>query len=200
MLSMMEPYEKYLEIIDSYLKKFFEQQKPYIFCKEGCSICCETGTYPFSKLEFDYLMLGFEKLSEGLKIQILSKIEQLKKEKAETQEEKFFHACPFLIDKKCSVYKYRALICRSYGLMYYYNNKNGEQKYHMPCCVSKELNYSNVYDKDEGILTTEKWKQTGIEVEPVSYNVSLNFLLDNNLTQHLNLEFGTQKVLMDWLD
>lgn len=199
MLNMMEDYEKYLEIIDSYLGKFFEQQKPYIFCKKGCSICCETGTYPFSKLEFDYLMIGYEKLPEKIKVQIQENIMNLKKEKNKSKEEKFLHICPFLLNKKCSVYKYRALICRNYGLMSFYNKK-GEQRYHIPCCVNNGLNYSNVYDKELGILTTEKWKQTGIEIEPVSYNVNLTFLVDNKLTQHLNLELSSQKVIMDWLD
>lgn len=197
---MIAAYEKYLEIIDQHLAKFFDQQKPFIFCKEGCSICCETGTYPFSELEFDYLMVGYEKLSQDLKTQIKNKIDSLKEEKLKSKEEKFFHACPFLVDSKCSVYGNRALICRSYGLMYFYNDKKGEQKYHMPCCVSQGLNYSNVYDKDLGIITTKKWEQTGIETEPVSHNVSLNFLINNELTKHLNLNFGVQKNLLDWFE
>lgn len=195
---MKQAYEKYLEILDAYLQKFFMQQKDYIFCKEGCSLCCENGSYPFSRLEFDYLMYGFSQLPEDIKIQIVDEIKQFKKEKEQSQEKKFFHKCPFLIDKKCSVYKYRALICRNYGLMYFYKNKAGEQRYHMPCCVSEGLNYSNVYDKKEGVLTTEKWKATGFEIEPVSYNVSLAFLMDNELTKHLNLEFGEQKHILDW--
>lgn len=198
MFNMMLDYEKYLEIIDEYLQKFFKQQKDYIFCKEGCSLCCENGLYPFSQLEFDYLMYGFAQLGDELKIQIMDEIKQLKKEKDKSKEKKFFHRCPFLIDKKCSVYKYRALICRNYGLMYHYKNKKGEQRYHMPCCVFQGLNYSNVYDEKEGTLTTEKWKTTGLEVEPVSYNVSLDFLMDNDLTKFLNLEFGEQKHILDW--
>lgn len=194
----MPDYEKYLQIIDEYLQKFFKRQKDYICCKESCSLCCENGAYPFSRLEFDYLMYGFSQLSDELKIQIIDEIKQLKKEKEQSQEKKFFHKCPFLIDKKCSVYKYRALICRNYGLMYFYKNKKGEQRYHMPCCVFEGLNYSNVYDEKEGTLTTEKWKATGLEVEPVSYNVSLAFLMDNDLTSHLNLVFGEQKHILDW--
>ena len=198
MLIKMQVYEKYLEIIDNYLRKFFEQQKDYIFCKEGCSICCESGTYPFSQLEFDYLQYGFSKLPDELKIQIIHEIKQLKEEKINAGDAKFFHKCPFLIDKKCSVYDYRALICRNYGLMYYYKNDKGEQRYHMPCCVSQGLNYSNVYDEKQGTLTTEKWEKTGIEAEPVSFNVSLDFLMENNLTEYLELKFGEQKHLLDW--
>jgi len=197
---MMEAYEKYLEIIGSYLAKFFDQQKPYICCKEGCSICCETGTYPLSKLEFDYLMLGYEKLPDELKTKIKTKIELLKEEKNKSGEAKFFHVCPFLIDSKCSVYAHRALICRSYGLMSFYHNEKGEERYHIPCCVSQGLNYSNVYDQELGTITTAKWKETGIEIEPVSHNVGLSFLVDNNSTQSLNLEFGPQKNLLDWFE
>lgn len=197
---MIDAYEKYLEIIDSYLGKFFEQQKPYIFCKEGCSICCESGTYPFSKLEFDYLMIGYEKLANDVKSQIQKNIKHLKEERKKTKEGKFLHVCPFLLNKKCSIYKYRALVCRSYGLMSFYYNKEGEQRYHIPCCVEKGLNYSNVYDKKTGSFPTEKWEKTGIEVEPVSHNVSLAFLLNNEMSQSLNLGLNPQKILMDWLD
>lgn len=197
MLSMTD-YEKYLEIIDQYLERIFAQQKPYIFCKEGCSFCCENGAYPLTQLEFDYLISGYEKLPPELKAKINDKIELLKEEKNKSGEEKFFHACPFLIDKKCSVYNYRALICRSYGLMNFYHNSEGQKRYNIPCCVSKGLNYSNVYDESSGSITTKKWKETGIDVEPVSYNTELTFLTDNDLTKHLNLKFSSKKNLLDW--
>ena len=34
---MIENYEKYLEFISGKIDGFFEKQKPYIACKEGCS-------------------------------------------------------------------------------------------------------------------------------------------------------------------
>ena len=34
-------YEYYLTAIQKQLGAFFEEQSPYIFCKEGCSHCCE---------------------------------------------------------------------------------------------------------------------------------------------------------------
>lgn len=196
----MEAYEKYIETIDPYLAKFFDQQRPYIFCKQGCSICCEDGEYPFSKTEFEYLMVGFEKLPDDLKSEIQQKISELKKKKAESEYEKFYHECPFIVNKTCSVYKYRAIICRVYGLMWYYDTKKGERRYNMPCCVHNGLNYSNVYDENTGTFTTEKWKQTGLDVEPVSYNVSLKFMLNNNLTEFLKLDLKEQKALLDWFE
>lgn len=203
----MEAYEKYLETINPYLAKFFEQQKPYIFCKEGCSICCEDGEYPVSYTEMQYLMTGYLRLPNLVKIQIQKQLTELKnqkseftKEKSETNKEKFFHECPFLVNKVCSVYNYRPIICRVYGLMWYYDTKKGERRYNMPCCVYKGLNYSSVYDENEGTFTTEKWKQAGFEVEPVSYNISLKFMLDNNLTKFLKLDLKEQKALLDWFD
>ena len=196
----MEKYEKYLEIIDSYLVKFFEQQSPYIFCQKGCSICCEDGEYPFSKIEFNYIMNGYSQLPENVKGKIKKNIDKLKKKKAKSKKENFSHKCPFLIEKSCSLYKYRALVCRSYGLAAFYYTKDGKKKYKLPCCVKKGLNYSSVFDKKEGIFTTQKWKASGIEIEPVSYNVSLQYLLDNELTQYLNLDLKEQKVLMDWFE
>jgi len=195
---MIEKYENYLEIIGASLQKFFTQQKPYIFCKEGCSICCETGEYPFSELEYNYAMIGYNQLSEEMKKNIQEKVDEIKKTKEISTEKKFMHECPFLIEKKCSIYKYRGVICRSYGLVSYATDKNGETKYNMPCCCMDGLNYNNVYDEESKTFSSKKWEETGIEVEPVSHNVGLNFLLNNNVTQDLELKFGEQKALIDW--
>ena len=195
---MIEKYENYLEIIGASLQKFFTQQKPYIFCKEGCSICCETGEYPFSELEYNYAMIGYNQLSEEMKKNIQEKVDEIKKTKEISTEKKFMHECPFLIEKKCSIYKYRGIICRNYGLVSYSIDKNGETKYQMPCCCMDGLNYSNVYDEESNTFSSKKWEETGIEVEPVSHNVGLNFLLNNNVTQDLELKFGEQKALIDW--
>lgn len=197
---MIKKYEKYLQMIGLSLDKFFAEQKPYIFCKEGCSICCETGSYPLSKVEFDYIMQGYEALSDDLKAKINKNIEGIKANKIKSEEKQFMHACPFLIDSKCSVYSHRALICRSYGLMCYYEDEEGNQRYKMPCCVDMGLNYSNVYDAELKTITTKKWLESGIEVEPVSHNVDLSFLRNNPTTKDLNLEFGQFKGIIDWFD
>lgn len=201
---MIELYEKYLNNIGESLDKFFAQQKPYIFCEEGCSICCEMGEYPFSELEYRYAMIGYNALEQKDKDIIQSKIKKIKEDKNNSKNEnlngkKFMHECPFLLNKKCSIYKYRGLICRSYGLVYYIEDKNGEISYKMPCCCDEGLNYSNVYDKETRTISSKKWKETGIETEPVSHNVGLNFLLNNNTTNVLGLNFGESKALIDWL-
>lgn len=196
---MIKKYEKYLEIIGDSLNRFFEQQRPYIFCKEGCSICCETGTYPFSKIEFEYLMIGYEKLSDNQKEQVKKNIKHIKKEKKKSGQENFLHACPFLLNKKCSIYNHRGIICRTYGLMSYYSTET-EEEYKIPCCVDNGLNYSNVYDKELKTVTSQSWKESGIEIEPVSYNVDLKFLLNNNTTKELSIDFGQPKGIIDWFN
>lgn len=197
---MIEKYEQYLEQLNGFLKKFFDQQKPYIFCKEGCAICCETGEYPFSELEFQYAMLGYSNLRIEEKNIIKNKVEEIKKDKKNSTDKSFMHACPFLINKKCSIYEHRGIICRSYGLLSYHTNKSNEQKYNIPCCVDNGLNYSNVYDKEIKMISSKLWEKTGIETEPVSYNIGLKFLLDNTITQKLELKFGDSKALIDWFN
>ena len=205
-MSMIEKYEKYLVKINGYLEKFFEQQKPYIHCKEGCSLCCENGEYPFSKIEFEYAMIGYQNLSDEEKKIVDENAKELKKKKENAindakngkTKEKFLYVCPFLINNKCSIYSHRGLICRSYGLMFFMQNKEGKLEYKKPYCSELGLNYSNVLDKETSVISSEMWKETGIEEEPLSYNVGLDFLIDNNMTKELGLEFGEQKAIIDW--
>ena len=55
-------YKQYLNTITKVLNEYFEDQKEYICCKVGCAHCCQHGQYPFSDLEFKYLLLGFLQL------------------------------------------------------------------------------------------------------------------------------------------
>lgn len=198
---MISPYEKYLEIIGYYINKYFKNQEPYIHCKEGCSFCCETGEYPYSYLEFEYLMVGYSKLTEEQKEIVKNKIRNIKKQQQEAHaaNEQFMYECPFLIDKRCSVYAHRGLICRNHGLMTFFADETGKDNYQIPYCVKLGLNYSNVYDRENDTISKEKWIATGIEVEPKSYNLGLQYLLDNKISHGLDLSFGKQKALIDWL-
>ena len=51
-----ENYEKYLKFVQEKLNKFFEAQSPYISCKKGCAFCCKNAQFPYSELEFNYLV------------------------------------------------------------------------------------------------------------------------------------------------
>ena len=67
-------YIFYLNYLNRKLEGFFEHQSPYIFCKKGCSKCCQNGEYPFSKLEFDYIMVGFLQLPVDVQEKIKNKV------------------------------------------------------------------------------------------------------------------------------
>lgn len=196
---MIEKYEKYIELIGNrLLQKYFEQQKEYIHCKEGCSHCCESGQYPFSRVELQYLMLGYNLLSNHEKDIIQKNIERVKEEQEKFDGDVFMHECPFLINKKCSVYNHRGIICRTHGLLFFIKSENGEIRNKIPNCVHLGLNYSSVYDAEKKMISQELWEASGIKEEPVAYNLSLKALMQNGITEELGLDFGESKALIDW--
>ena len=188
-------YEKYLEWVDSKIAKFFEQAKPYVFCKVGCAHCCKRGEYPYSLLEFKYILYGSLNLSKETMLEIDKNVEEVRALQRENTEERFFYRCPFLINDKCAVYKYRGLICRTHGLAFYINENNN---FKVPSCVDLGLNYSNVVDSEHKLFSQEMFDKLGIEEEPLAYNLSLKFLLNNDATQKLELDFGENRPLIDW--
>lgn len=193
----IQKYEVYLLYLMPRLEKFFHEQSPYIFCQEGCSHCCEKGEYPFSELEFTYIMNGVQGLSAGIIEQLNQNIAKVKKEqKNKSTDKKFMYQCPFLINKRCVVYSYRGLVCRTHGLAFFDKNN----KLVVPACVDKGLNYANVYNFEKQNISSEKCKELGIEQEPLAHNVGLHFILNNSITQNLGLEFGQTKPLIDWFE
>jgi Fe-S-cluster containining protein len=192
---MLEKYAQYLYTIDKKLSDFFTRQKDYIFCKEGCSHCCEDGEYPYTQVEMLYLMCGFNELDQATQLKIVQKVKDLKQQKARNTDKKFMHECPFLLDKRCSLYEQRGLICRTHGLAFH---TDGHLM--VPSCIYKGLNYANVYDKEANVLTSEKCQELGFETEPVAFNLSRKFLLNNEGTQYLGLDFGEERPMMGWLE
>ncbi len=194
-------YEKYLEFLDAKLQVFFEQSKAFIFCKEGCSKCCEIGQYPYSEIEFKYLLYGSLNLTKEQVALIDKHIAEIKKQQQDCEDkDKFKYRCPFLIDNRCCVYKHRGLICRTHGLAFYLNEKDN---FKVPGCYEYGLNYSNVIEVNENgdgkLFSREKFNQLGIEQEPLAYNLSLKFLL-NTAEEHFNVNCGENKPLIDWLE
>ena len=195
---MLENFKEYLDIIESkLLKKYFTIQKDYIFCKEGCANCCKQGEYPTSELELMYLIKGYRELDKDLQDKVAQNIEDVKLT-LENSNDKMYK-CPFLIDDRCVVYNYRTIICRTHGLMFYEKDKDGNIRNKMPACVNDGLNYSQVFDVEKGYISPELWKESGIEAEPVAYNISRDALMNNSITKDYGLEFGDSKAMIDWL-
>ena len=160
-------YKQFLSELDKKLEEYRLYHKNYIYCQCGCSSCCEQGDYPISQLELEYLMQGFTTLDNSLKIKIQNNFRNIVKS----------GACPFLTDRKCSVYEYRPIICRVHGLAYLCK-KNIVK---IPYCVHDGKNYADVY-KDNTIL-----------INPIKENLDTHSLLKN-------FEFGTIKNLTDWIN
>ena len=176
------------------LNKFFENQYPYIYCKKGCAKCCQNGEYPFSAIEFDFLMIGFSRLPEELQEKVLSKIKYIKKEKQKQKNGKFIYECPFLFNNECCVYEYRGIICRSFGLIAI--NNQGDSK--IPFCAFEGLNYSNVLDVDTKIISLEKYEKLGNIPQPLAFNVRYDFLTSKSIADNFKIDFGDKKPLIDW--
>jgi len=193
----LQLYKQYLNTIQSIVNNYFENQKEYICCQKGCAHCCETGAYPFSRLEFDYLMIGFFKMDLKEQQGVIKRIQELKKE-YETVEnkEKFMYRCPFLNDEKvCTVYDYRGLICRTFGLL----KPNKDGKINMPFCQSLGLNYSKVYNKEKKMIDENLVKDLGYKNTPKAYQIDLKTLMSKDLFEDVVLDFGEVKSLVDWL-
>lgn len=189
----IQKYEVYLGYLEKKLNEAFEEQSPYIFCKEGCSQCCEKGEYPFSEIEFSYLMLGVRTLDPQTAEIIEQNMKKIRKDRKRCNG-KFLYACPFLVNKRCSLYKFRGIICRSHGLAFF-NKKN---QLMVPACVDDGLNYSNVYDFENQTISDEKYYASGIKQEPLAHNVGVHFLTNNEITQSLGLNFGEIKPMCEW--
>ena len=184
----MNNYESFIKEFDEQISKLIDLQKKYIYCKEGCSYCCEKGDYPFSQIEFNYLTQGFINLDTEEKIIVQKNIKKLLEEKKNFTGEKFEHVCPFLINKKCCVYDYRGIICRTFGICYY----DEENKYvRLPECVNLGLNYSQYYDKKEKILKISDVPMVNLRIDKV---------LTSELAKKYNIKLGEIRPMLEWLD
>ena len=193
---MIENYIKYLAMLEEKLHGFFEKQKPYIFCHKGCSKCCENAQYPFTQIEFEFIKIGFNKLPYDMKNRIRQNVEKTLEQKHQFKGEKFMYVCPFLIDNVCSVYNYRGIICRTFGLLNADENKGS----YVPFCAFEGLNYSNVFDTERKIISKEMYSKYNFEQEPLAFHVRYEFLTDEDFGKGYGFEFGPVKPLIDWFE
>lgn len=184
---MLKEYEEFLKDFDSIISQLFENQKKYVKCHKGCSLCCEIGEYPFSQLEFAYLTQGYLQLPENRKILVQQNIRNLLMDKKEYKGEKRFeHKCPFLINRECSVYQYRGLVCRTFGVCYYDDVKGVTM---LPECVHYGLNYSENYDDEN--------KELHVDYIP-RVNLRIDRILNSQVAHKYNLESGEIRPIVEW--
>lgn len=193
---MINEYEKLLTEIDAYLNSLFEVQKAYIACKKGCDRCCSLGQFPLSRIEFEYLFKGYEKLDEEAKKIVITRIKKLKKDK-KNRTPNFEHKCPFLIGAQCSVYSNRPLICRTFGLIKTAKTVTGQNAAIIPDCVHHGLNYSNIYNFSANSFDEKKISQINSLNRPEAYDISLESIYKKHSQNGVN--FGETKKMIDFI-
>lgn len=193
---MLCNYAVYLEFLNEKLNKFFESQKPYIFCRKGCAKCCKNSQFPYSAIEFRYLLNGALTLDKRIQEKIEANIKELLEKKKNFRGKKFLYDCPFLIDDVCSVYPYRGVICRTFGLM----TNTINQKIKAPFCAFKGLNYSNVLNLRKKTISVRKFKKLNTKLEPLGFNISYKYLTCEDYERTFNIKFGESKPVIDWFE
>lgn len=194
--SLKKRYEIFLYTLNKELQKMFDNQAEFIKCKEGCSYCCEKGEYPFSELEFNYLIEGYKQLDSNTKIIIKENIKQINKEKSKNTDKIFMHKCPFLIDKRCSVYNNRGIICRTFGLLCEHN----DGRLTIPFCHEYGLNYAQLYDKELGQLIDERDGIKLSKTEPAAFRIERDNIMNLSIAKNLNIVWGDSKTMIDFIN
>lgn len=188
-------YKTYLNFLDTKLEKFFDSQKPFIFCKKGCAKCCKNAQFPYSAIEMRYLLEGLSNLDENEQKKIEQNIRKILKEKKYFKGKKFRYDCPFLINDICSVYKYRGIVCRTFGLMTQINSQ-----IHAPFCTFQGLNYSNVLNLRTKTISQRKYKKLAVKEEPLGFNISYKYLTHEEFEKAFGICFGENKPLIEWFE
>ncbi len=191
---MLNNYITYLNFLNEKLDKFFRQQKPYVFCKKGCSRCCRHAQFPYTSIEITYLLQGLIKLDKETLDIISSNVDRILEEEKTFQGDRFRYDCPFLINDACSVYEYRGIVCRTFGLP----TQAPDGALLIPFCCYEGLNYSNVFDIDKNKVSEEKVRALNPEFEPYGYNISYEYLTNPDFERGFNFSFGERKPLIEW--
>ena len=117
---LLDTYEVSDKMVAEHLKSF-----SCVACANNCSTCCEKPSVPITEPELSGISLfASEKLLEPLRSRVKKRL----------QEHEATLECPFLVDKSCSIYFARPLICRQF----YVQNK--------PCAKDEDILSSRPQD------------------------------------------------------
>ena len=168
---MYKNYKKFLIELDDKLTEYFARDRDKIKCHKGCSDCCKNANFPLSLLEMKYLMSGFLKLDKEIHDKVRYNI------KSAIKQNKDEYNCPFLVNDMCSVYEYRPIICRVYGLAY----MRSDGVVSLPCCTPDGKNYS------------ENFSGKTVDFEPLKTDLSPSSI-------RINDAFGEVRPMIKWFD
>lgn len=191
---MIEKYREFLKQLDEEVDALFEDQKEFIKCYKGCGSCCNESYYKICGTEYEFLKEGLKKLfteeeRKAFKKKSFDIIEQRKKfveKNPDKDSSDFKYQCVFLIDQVCSIYEYRPLICRTYGLP----RGTSFADMRLPKCTSYGLNYAQVYDTETNLFVVENFKKYNITTTPkfIDYKDILKKALFQNIIK-LDFDF-----------
>ena len=116
--------------------------------------------------------------------------------KSKNTDKIFMHKCPFLIDKRCSVYKNRGIICRTFGLLCEHN----DGRLTIPFCHEYGLNYAQLYDKELGQLIDERDGIKLSKTEPAAFRIERDNIMNLSIAKNLNIVWGDSKTMIDFIN
>lgn len=186
----IENFEKFLKSVNDDIEKIFNNQKEYIHCKNGCSLCCERGDYPISEIEYNYMLIAYKKLDSNTKEIIKQNIKEIKANNTDS------YKCPFLINNSCSIYSHRPFVCRTFGILT--EDAHGNPTF--PFCATMNKNYSEIFDKEKQHLSASLVGQKGFKVFPRFFKLSNKVIMNIPLAKKLNINFGESKKMVDFLE
>ena len=197
---MLENYLLYLGFITNKIQKYFAEQQEYICCSKGCSKCCMDAQFPYSEIEFKLLSEGLNALEQEKQKLVMNRISEIRAERENylknDHDEPFRYNCPFLINNECSIYYYRGLVCRTFGLITFIPDSPKTPR--MPFCAFDGLNYANVLDKENSNISDIKFLESGLKNEPKAYNIDYSTLINEEIASGFGFEFGEVKPLIEW--
>lgn len=103
----LEPLKALRENASAYFEKLFASHRANMACGVGCSKCCEVGGLSVHESEATLILDWFLNLSSGDRNELQRKWTEKPSNSVPT--------CPFLVEKCCSIYDSRPVICRTQG-------------------------------------------------------------------------------------
>jgi uncharacterized protein len=167
--------DKYIQLrkeIDGKCTQLWDQHIKNMQCRAGCSLCCQS----FKILPVEY---------DSIKILLKEQVFNINKHAKKTE-------CKFLVNKECSIYENRPIICRTHGYPLARFNEEYDAYDISHCHLNfigfplEKFKSSNVYFEDENnrklyLLNQEYLKENPEkEYDPIQL-IELNDLASQNL-------------------
>jgi len=107
------------DLFDRMEKAYDAVADAYGFKCTGCEDnCCLTRFYHHTLLEYLYLYRGFTRMANDVRVRLQRAAARVNREMADAdrREQPVRIMCPVNIDGRCTLYRYRPMICRLHGI------------------------------------------------------------------------------------